>query len=400
MIKTRTAAQCRSHAQKYFAKLENEKAANLHGGAAELHGAHVVLDNKKPGKKRRRSSLDAPSTTTGKKKRKSSKKRSQKHHTLPKAASGSSEESSAGGSAAPAGRAVGGLPADPYCFTSIPSCQAYVAGQQPMMLNGRGPSPVTHLENGRSQSPKTARVAERPLSRGDTGFTNYEYGSDQEMFTISNLIRDREELIRQNCGKKIPALGPDLLQKVADIDEQILQSYNCLKSQGICVCRRLCHIVYCQEAKRGLHDASKPTSRRSNGCITAQRDLLFFIQSSLTAYPVMTQGSTYLLQMWQQMQSCMQALEMSGNTISIDQTATIYSTMSEKAQNQLHDLDETELTAVQVLVGTKMGLKPRKSPIRLNSSKLASMTWDESKTKSPTFIANVNKVDTNVSKPA
>jgi len=48
-IKTRSSAQIRSHAQKYFQKLSKERKAGLHGGAAALHGSHVVLDksNKK-----------------------------------------------------------------------------------------------------------------------------------------------------------------------------------------------------------------------------------------------------------------------------------------------------------------------------------------------------------------
>ena len=48
-IKTRSSAQIRSHAQKYFQKLSKERKAGLHGGAAALHGSHVVLgkSNKK-----------------------------------------------------------------------------------------------------------------------------------------------------------------------------------------------------------------------------------------------------------------------------------------------------------------------------------------------------------------
>jgi hypothetical protein len=40
--------------------------------------------------------------------------------------------------------------------------------------------------------------------------------------------------------------------------------------------------------------------------------------------------------------------------------------MSNEPQTKIRDVNETELTAVQVLVGTKMGLKPRKSPLRVD----------------------------------
>ena len=57
-IKTRSSAQIRSHAQKYFQKLSKEKKAGLHGGAAALHGSHVVLEkNNATGKKKTSSML-------------------------------------------------------------------------------------------------------------------------------------------------------------------------------------------------------------------------------------------------------------------------------------------------------------------------------------------------------
>ena len=42
-IQTRSCAQVRSHAQKYFKKLEKEEGLGMHGGAAAIHGAHIVL---------------------------------------------------------------------------------------------------------------------------------------------------------------------------------------------------------------------------------------------------------------------------------------------------------------------------------------------------------------------
>ena len=38
-IKTRSSAQIRSHAQKYFQKLSKEKKAGLHGGAVAFDGS-------------------------------------------------------------------------------------------------------------------------------------------------------------------------------------------------------------------------------------------------------------------------------------------------------------------------------------------------------------------------
>lgn len=408
MIKTRTAAQCRSHAQKYFAKLENEKAANLHGGAEELHGAHVVLDGSdgkrrkrgKGDKKKRRkrnssqslSSADAFSQQAAREKKNWRKKMKLDHDTT---TTTTSVSDCMGGPAAPCVGSVGdtrsmmlmcqqgGLPAKPYYFASVN--QSHL-----MMIRKRGPSPsALHCARGGARSPKTARAQGRaspedsflPLGGAD--------GSDSEC--VSALLRDREALIRPyRTYTKLPshlnrrvdtaaasrwasfpsslahiATVPDeTLLKIRDIDRQLLRLYTLLSSQSCCVCRRLCFIVRCREVR----DSAGTSGCGSAGCITAQRNMLFLVQSSLVAYPVATVDGSRLLQLWQQAQDSMQKVEMAGDAISIDQTATIYSTMSEKAQTQLHDLDETELTAVQVLVGTRMGLKPRKSPIRLNSS--------------------------------
>ena len=63
-IKTRSSAQIRSHAQKYFQKLQKEQKAGLHGGAAALHGSHVVLDKVSSGKKKSNTRGDKTITIT------------------------------------------------------------------------------------------------------------------------------------------------------------------------------------------------------------------------------------------------------------------------------------------------------------------------------------------------
>ena len=452
MIQTRTAAQCRSHAQKYFAKLENEKAANLHGGAEELHGSHVVLEGNvgkggggggKSVKKRRRrcGSSDASAASGGsaaaaassaargrKHKRKKSNKMKRKHGTTIT----TTASDRMGGSAAPAGGLVGGgarsilmmcqqggLPAEPYCFASI--------NPHSMMIPMRGPSPsVLQRAMGGARSPKTARAQGRALP-GDASLL-LGGAEDYDSELVSEFLRRREALVRPHRGStKLPSHHSRIvvpppsaaataassltysadplaqttivpvvsLQKITDIDRQLLALYLQLTSRQTCMCRRLCYIVHCREAR----EIAAAGGVGSAGCITAQRNMLFLIQSSLVAYPVATPEASRLLQLWRHAQDSMQRVEMVGDAISIDQTATIYSTMSEEAQTQLHDLDETELTAVQVLVGTRMGLKPRKSPIRLgrkssfSDKKTENDAASVSRTRSPNLSEDhVNKV--------
>ena len=61
LIKSRTSAQIRSHAQKYFQKLSKEKKAGLHGGAEQIHGKHVVLQDVGNPNKRQKKGKDSDS---------------------------------------------------------------------------------------------------------------------------------------------------------------------------------------------------------------------------------------------------------------------------------------------------------------------------------------------------
>ena len=298
-----------------------------------------------------------------------------------------------GGSAAPAAGSVGGarstimrqqggLPAEPYRFMSINQL-SHEDLRCSMFVPMRGPSPSTiRNATGGARSPKTARAQGRVPS-GD-GFLTVSSCGDCSVDEVQRLLRDREALVRPYLGSvkascsenpsaalpsgRVQTIVPDnVLERIVDIDRNLLAAFYSMASHHTCVCRRLCHIVHCREVREaGTSMSSSEMSVGNGGCVTAQRTVLFPIHSSLVAHYVNTAECSSLLQIWQDVRARLKSFEMAGDSISIDQTATIYSSMSEKAQSQLHSLDETELTAIQVLVGTKMGLKPCKSPIRIS----------------------------------
>ena len=89
----------------------------------------------------------------------------------------------------------------------------------------------------------------------------------------------------------------------------------------------------------------------------------------LVAYPAATADSQRLLAMWRDVNDEIYKVKtLATDAIRITTRLPTSTTACLKRHRRcLQDLDMTELTAVQVLVGTRMGLKPRRSPIRMDS---------------------------------
>ena len=414
-VKTRSSAQIRSHAQKYFAKLEKEAQNGVHGGAAEIHGEHVVLSNnscvggRKRGRARKRSNAGV-TTTAGKAKRKRTNKDG-----MPASSSTAGAQFLETTSFRPPAL---GLLYPPVSLSgpgllrppSLVGLTPFVAGHGqriPIQLPGtanadpcgsptelRVPRCVTGISPGasgsrpgRAISPKTARVRGGRITP-----VNFDPLLDADTEAISALLRQRETMVRNMPTNT--SVDQVQYKSVELLDAELLRALAATKRKP-CMCRRLCHIVHCRDKRSGAPPGAVV------GCLTVQRNLLFLTQSSLVACPAATADSQRLLAMWRAVNDEIYKVETAADAIRIDQTANIYNGMSEEAQTRLQDLDMTELTAVQVLVGTRMGLKPRRSPIRVERVHIAASAdavhnLPGSRTESPVFN-NENKERTSPS---
>ena len=394
-IKTRNSAQIRSHAQKYFAKLEKESAKGIHGGAAAIHGDHVVLadayshGSKKKKKRKRRQ----PSNTLGKKIKVSQYNGT---HDLLCLRTGSLSSSSSSG--------MGDYDEydndDNANFHDDNDTSDYDYNQSIAMVNQyndrreergsggrfrtiqseRSVSPTFYNRryvNG-SSSPKTARVR---VQGGTPYLEEPKLQLDADMSQMSALLRKRELIVqKQSSYKNHAGYTKDILLTISNIDENIQQLYqNACNANKPCMCRRLCHVVHCRACNTTTttatataastdDDTSTLNFNEQPGCVTTRRNLLFLVQSSFKAHSI--PNNTFeksMLSRWNVIKMDLDNVETNKSSISMYETAQIFAGMSQEAQARLQDLNETELTAVQVLVGTRMGLKPIKSPIKLTN---------------------------------
>ena len=394
-IKTRNSAQIRSHAQKYFAKLEKESAKGIHGGAAAIHGDHVVLadayshGSKKKKKRKRRQ----PSNTLGKKIKVSQYNGT---HDLLCLRTGSLSSSSSSG--------MGDYDEydndDNANFHDDNDTSDYDYNQSIDMVNQyndrreergsggrfrtiqseRSVSPTFYNRryvNG-SSSPKTARVR---VQGGTPYLEEPKLQLDADMSQMSALLRKRELIVqKQSSYKNHAGYTKDILLTISNIDENIQHLYqNACNANKPCMCRRLCHVVHCRACNTTTttataaaastdDDTSTLNLNKQPGCVTTRRNLLFLVQSSFKAHSI--PNNTFeksMLSRWNVIKMDLDNVETNKSSISMYETAQIFAGMSQEAQARLQDLNETELTAVQVLVGTRMGLKPIKSPIKLTN---------------------------------
>jgi hypothetical protein len=233
----------------------------------------------------------------------------------------------------------------------------------PALLNRR-------YSNG-SSSPRTARVR---VHGGPPFIDGPEPQLDAGMSQMSSLLRKREALVK---GPKALLGHARNTTTLHTLNQDIFKLYEseCMETKP-CMCRRLCHVVHCRATTNKLPSPSSKTmatlittNTTRVGCITTRRNLLFLVQSSLIAHPCPSVSSSFetkMLNIWKAMKLNIEHIENNKSSISMYETAQIFAGMSQQSQARLHDLNEPELTAVQVLVGTRMGLKPRKSPLRVS----------------------------------
>jgi len=376
-IQTRSSAQIRSHAQKYFAKLEKESEKGIHGGAIAIHGEHVVLveslSGKKKRKRKRRQLPEGSSSLTNKaalKKLQKFQKSQQKKQRVTGGSSSSSSSTSGGAFRSLTGREVdSGSHAGSQALLRLCAASSlnkednetyhtltlHQDMQQHQENRERSVSPMPLNLHDHTSSPKTARVHAQGLSA--TVVEPPRLSLDADMSNMSTLLRRREFLVQQNNISKDQDAALYMMKKkktfILSIDHDIERLYNSVKS-GTCMCRRLCHVAHCRSADPSL------------ACITTRRNLLFLIQSSIKAssFYDSIKFEKKMLQEYELVRLEVNGIETSKVSISMYETAQIFAGMSQEAQVRLQDLNETELTAVQVLVGTRMGLKPTKSPLR------------------------------------
>lgn len=330
-IKSRTSAQIRSHAQKYFAKLEKEAAAGIHGGVEEVHGSHVALLSSVAGGKRRSRASGSKRTSAGSRKRRrnTAAAKTSRKKARGKASAASSKSRDATKAPKPG--------AEPFKPISL---------QLAARPGSTSPNSLTGDRGSGTLSPRTTRINTamhcHPVVRKWSAI------EDSIMENMENLKHVTETGSAETVPARTLALEANICRNHAQAAELP------------CMCRRMCLIVQCGKRRvtaRAKGDLSNLL------CLTVQRNLLNLINTVTPTTPNLAS----LLAAEPQLRQEIHAAEAAGDSISFQESAQLFHSLSQEAQNTLEKLNETELTAVQVLIGTSIGLKPRKSPLRLSS---------------------------------
>lgn len=311
-IQSRTSAQIRSHAQKYFAKLKKEAEAGIHGGVSEVHGPHVAFSPAaRTSRKRSRSGTKAKKSGVGPRK---VAKRPRK------------------GKSAAGGRN----------FTPISSTSTDESGNISPNFTSSGDRGCGAL------SPRTTRISSsvhcHPVVR---------LWGDIEESTIKAVA----ELDKLHAAAAIAPHDYTISGKICAAEQRICQQY----TRGMalpCMCRRMCLIVHCGK-RRVAARSEGDTSRQL--CLSVQRNVLSMIANVAPK----TAELRKLVATKVRLNEEIAFAESAGDSISLQESAQLFYSLSREAQSTLEKLNETELTAVQVLIGTSIGLKPRKSPLRI-----------------------------------
>jgi len=402
-IKTRSSAQIRSHAQKYFQKLSKEKKAGLHGGAAALHGSHVVLEkNNATGKKKTSSMGDK---TLIKRKRKLKGKsfnaayKKQKRPISPNQVS--KPVHSYGGRFSPVQKTRASpkvMDASLYnssfaalsptsnssSFTSPFVTRTFVQTiatkkklvqsweQRLRTLLSKRKKVSGFTKNGIASKITNKTVAKAP-KKGLTGHDDLAVTprlsplniphSDGKLSRIRERLNRRDELIK--------------------VDKKIIEVIDS-------ACNAPC---ICGEPKLIFHCRNKQEKETKKGkryiCLTVRQKMLNIFQRSYEKNGTFsTPQSIGLLQKWKKIN--LEVANAKSAELSYQNAEMLYMALSPVARENLSILDNEELAAVQVLIGSMMGIRPRKTkrgPGRPRKNpKVSITTTTTTKTKTKTTI--------------
>ena len=386
-IKTRSSAQIRSHAQKYFQKLQKEQKAGLHGGAAALHGSHVVLDKAPNGKKKSTSRGDK---TITKKKRKLKGKgasgtyKRQKRPVSPNQVSKSYHTSY--GRFSPVQKAR----ASPNISDTSKSPSFSSIGP-----NGTFPSPYTSpfvtrnfvktiatkkkLVQSWEQRLRTLLSKRKKVSGFSKGGIAASLSNTKG--STPRQGKSPQDLERHDDLSVTPRLSPlnipqnegeisrirDRLNRRDELVKVDLKIIDVIDSacNAPCICGEPKLIFHCSHEKEKKMDSGDRYT-----CITVRQKMLNIYQRSYEKNgSFSTPQSISLLEQWKKIN--LEVARAKSAELSYQNAELLYMALSPVARENLSILDNEELSAVQVLIGSMMGIRPRKSKNNTKGKKVS-----------------------------
>ena len=334
LIKSRTSAQIRSHAQKYFQKLSKEKKAGLHGGAEQIHGKHVVLQDVGNPNKRQKKGKDSDSDNA---RRPPIKKI--KRPVTPPANVGN------GGRFSPMDKPRASP--NPQLFEQV---KAYLpTGSVSLALAKTLETKLGKLLEERLNIAGTNdKCHDSKLPMGDVPTPRLSPLNATEANRVKHRLERRDLLVR--CDRKIQNL-------------LTTESYHVP-----CVCERPYLLAYCQ---RTLANAS--AGRKKWICLTLRQQLYGNVNAVLKkCAQLSTPQSEKFIGKWREVNkevdiALLNKVEAVKTPLdmSYQSAESLYLTLSPDARENLSYLDNEELMAVQVLIGSKVGqfsLPPSQCP--------------------------------------
>lgn len=343
-IKTRSSAQIRSHAQKYFQKLAKEKKAGLHGGAEAIHGKHVVLhDGEGIGSGTKRKAKSTASTTVKKAKR--GRPSSPRPNNVGKQGQRNGKGTSGRFSPVDKPRAS----PKPVDFGSMMKTPSFFGGDKGMIMDGKK---VQNLE----QKLKALLDNRIQIANSKSGKENERHDDgdlvDTPRISPTNIkSKGDSSRVRNRIARR---------DRLVKIDKKIQTLCNSSARNAPCICRVPNLLFYCRNSKK--------TGTGKWACITLQQQLLGKAQACIKkCVNAKTPQSTKILESWQQVKKEVESTIK--KTTSFKNAESLYLSLSPDARANLSGLNKEELMAVQILIGSRMGLGPTKMNILPNLNK-------------------------------
>lgn len=407
-IKTRSSAQIRSHAQKYFQKLSKEKKAGLHGGAAALHGSHVVLE-KNNGTGKKKSSLMGDKTLIKRKRKLKGKSfnaayKKQKRPISPNQVS--KPVHSYGGRFSP----VQKTRASPKVMdTSLSNSSFAVLSPTSNSSSFTSPFVTRTFVQTIATKKKLVQSWEQRLRtllskrKKVSGFTKS--GIASKVGKKTDPKSSKNGLVGHDDLAATPRLSPLNIPQSDSKLSRIRERLN-RRDELIKVDKKIIEVIdsacnapcICGEPKLIFHCRNQQEKEGKKGkryiCLTVRQKMLNIFQRSYEKNgSFSTPQSVGLLQKWKKIN--LEVAKAKSAELSYQNAEMLYMALSPVARENLSILDNEELAAVQVLIGSMMGIRPRKTkrgpgrPRKNPKVSITTTTTTKTKTKTKTTIKYV-----------
>ena len=188
--------------------------------------------------------------------------------------------------------------------------------------------------------PKKCRVKNKKSRHDDGDLVDTPRISPTNITSKGGMSRVRNRIARRD--------------RLVKVDKKIQTLCNSSACNAPCICRVPNLLFFCQNSKKAA------TGKRA--CITLRQQLLGKVQACIKkCVNAKTPQSSKILESWRQVKKEVESTIK--KTTSFKNAESLYLTLSPDARANLSGLNNEELMAVQILIGSRMGLGPTKMNI-------------------------------------